>query len=177
MKKISLVFLASIAFANSALAQAPAKLDPATAQAVNELLVSMKADQVMQASIKVMTEQMPANILAGATAAINGNPKLTGEQKRKELDKLTQEMPKITAAMSQLMNDPTVATEMIAEMGPLYARHFTLDEIREMTAFYRSPLGAKILTTMPAVMNESMALGQKVMVPRVERMMRQLQGK
>lgn len=177
MNKFSLVVLASLAFANGALAQAPAKIDPATVQAVNELLVSMKYDEVLKSSIKVMADQMPANMLAGATAAINGNAKLTDEQKRKELDKVTREMPKIAAAMNELMNDPSVIEEMIVEMGPLYARHFTLDEIRQLAAFYRSPLGTKILTTMPAVLNESMALGQKVMIPRVERLVQQLHAK
>lgn len=166
--------MASLAFASSAMAQAPANVDPATQQAVNDLLVAMNYDQVFKQAMSVMAEQMPANMLAGATAAINSNPKLTADQKKKELEKVTQEMPKIAAAMSALMSDPAIGQEMAAEMGPLYARHFSADEIRQMAAFYRTPLGAKIMTTMPAVMNESMALGQKVMIPRIQKMMQGL---
>ena len=41
--------------------------------------------------MKAMAEQMPANMLAGATAAINGNPKFTADQKKAELEKLVAE--------------------------------------------------------------------------------------
>ena len=177
MKKIAMAVMASLAFASGAMAQTAAKVDPATQQAVNDLLLAMNYDQVFKQSLKVMAEQMPANMLAGATAAINSSPKLNADQKKKELEKLSKEMPKFVAAMSELMSDPAITQEMMAEMAPLYARHFTTDEIRQMAAFYRSPLGAKILTTMPAVMGESMALGQKVMTPRIQKMMQTLTTK
>ena len=177
MKKITIAVLASLAFAGSAMAQAPAKVDPATVQAVNDLMAAMKYDQVLKQSMKAMAEQMPANMLAGATAAINGNPKFTADQKKAELEKVSREMPKFAAAMSEMMNDPAMIQEMMAEMGPLYARHFTVDEIRQLAAFYRSPIGVKMLATMPAVMSESMALGQKVMIPRVQKLAQKFQAK
>lgn len=177
MKKIAIAVMASLAFASSAMAQTPAKVDPAMQLAINDLLASMNYDQVFKQTLAVMAEQMPANMLAGATAAINSSPKLNAEQKKKELEKLSQEMPKVVAALNELLSDPAIFQEMMAEMGPLYARHFTTDEVRQMAAFYRSPLGAKILTTMPAVVNESMALGQKVMIPRIQKMMQTLETK
>ncbi len=36
----------------------------------------------------------------------------------------------------------------------IYARHFTVSELRELAAFYRSPTGAKALHEMPQVMGE-----------------------
>lgn len=44
---------------------------------------------------------------------------------------------------------------------PLYSKYFTHVEVREMAAFYASPLGRKTIETLPALMAESMALGQK----------------
>jgi hypothetical protein len=48
--------------------------------------------------------------------------------------------------------------EMIEKMVPLYAKHFTEDELDELLAFYRSPIGRKTTETMPKVMQESMEL-------------------
>jgi len=42
----------------------------------------------------------------------------------------------------------------------VYDRHFTTDDLRATIAFYKSPSGQRILKELPAVMSESMALGQ-----------------
>lgn len=176
MKKLAIAFAASLFFSTSAMAQAPG-VDPATAQAVGELLVAMKYQDVMKSSMHAMHQQMPLSMLQGASAAIENNPKLSVAQKAERLEKAKQEIARLGEAMGRMIDDPALMTEMGAEMVPLYARHFTLDEIRQMTALYRSPLGAKMLTTMPVLMQEGMQFGQRVMAPRLQAMMQQLQTK
>jgi len=39
--------------------------------------------------------------------------------------------------------------ETMKEWPPIYARHFTVDELHELAAFYRTPVGAKTLREMP----------------------------
>ena len=51
--------------------------------------------------------------------------------------------------------------EMTDRIVPVYSRHFTLDEIEQLIAFNKTPLGQKVIATMPAVMKESMAAGQE----------------
>lgn len=42
--------------------------------------------------------------------------------------------------------------DVIAEMYvPIYARHFTPEEVKKMLAFYESPVGRKMITEMPLV--------------------------
>lgn len=188
MKKIAFAVLASLVFSTGAMAQtspaagapatgAPAAADPATIAAVNELLAAMKYEEVMKSAMQAMMQQMPAQMLQGATAAINSNPKLTAEQKAAQLEKATREIPKAFEAVSRLMSDPELIKEMGAEMVPLYARHFTIDEIGQMTALYRSQLGIKMLTVMPALMAEGMQMGQKVIVPRIQKLLQDMQVK
>ena len=49
-------------------------------------------------------------------------------------------------------------TELVV---PAYARHFSQDEIDGAIAFYKTPVGRKILAEMPEVVRESMAIGQE----------------
>jgi hypothetical protein len=42
---------------------------------------------------------------------------------------------------------------------PIYAKYFTDDEILGLIRFYETPLGKKVTSTLPAVMNESMTVG------------------
>ena len=47
--------------------------------------------------------------------------------------------------------------------GPVIAifdKNFTDDEIKQLTAFYKTPLGQKVVTQMPVVMQQSAQLGQ-----------------
>jgi hypothetical protein len=43
----------------------------------------------------------------------------------------------------------------------LYDRHFTTAEIRELLAFYDSPIGKRFLAEQPGLMREGIALGQE----------------
>jgi uncharacterized protein len=46
-------------------------------------------------------------------------------------------------------------------VAAVYARNFTADELRQVTAFYRTPVGQKMLEKLPAITQESMTVGQK----------------
>lgn len=50
--------------------------------------------------------------------------------------------------------------ELEEMMADVYARHFTSDDVRQLLAFYRTPVGQKLLAMQPAVLQESMAAGQ-----------------
>lgn len=44
---------------------------------------------------------------------------------------------------------------------PIYAKYYNEKEIKELIAFYESPIGKKVLKTTPLVMDESMNAGRK----------------
>ncbi len=46
-------------------------------------------------------------------------------------------------------------------IADLYAKHFTEAELKELTAFYKTPLGQKTLQEMPKLMQESMVHSQQ----------------
>ena len=60
--------------------------------------------------------------------------------------------------------------DFMAEVGPddlnrlvvpVYARHFTVEEMESMIAFYRTPVGQKLVSKLPAITAESMAVGRQ----------------
>jgi hypothetical protein len=50
---------------------------------------------------------------------------------------------------------PRVA-EIMTDAAKLYAARFTEQELKDTLAFYKSPLGKKIITEEPAILNKSM---------------------
>jgi len=45
--------------------------------------------------------------------------------------------------------------DLIEEIIRIYAKYFTLQDIRGIIAFNRTPLGKKMISTMPAILNET----------------------
>jgi hypothetical protein len=67
------------------------------------------------------------------------------------------------AVMPQLIEAMAARSDAFAEgVAAIYARTFTADELRQVTAFYRGPVGQKFLEKMPVIIQESMAMGQKL---------------
>jgi len=79
------------------------------------------------------------------------------------LSKKNPEIPqRVEAAIKEEIN-LVFAEEMprlMAETVPVYAKHFTPDEVKGLIAFYETPLGKKSIQVMPEVMNECIKVGQ-----------------
>ena len=52
-------------------------------------------------------------------------------------------------------------SEYLDQMIPIYASHFSDEEVQEMINFYRSPVGRKLVQEQPMMMHESTKIGQK----------------
>ncbi|HEX8605922.1 MAG TPA: DUF2059 domain-containing protein, partial [Pseudoduganella sp.] len=81
---------------------------------------------------------------------------------------------KVIDAINRMYADPALVDEMLEAMVPIYARHYTVDEMRQMAAFYKTPVGQKSLRLMPQLMSEGMQVGQRIMMPRMNKLMQEL---
>jgi hypothetical protein len=50
--------------------------------------------------------------------------------------------------------------EIVNEVARAYARHFTEQELKDLLAFYKTPLGKKVLTEEPAAVEDSFKRAQ-----------------
>ena len=80
---------------------------------------------------------------------------------------LTQDRPEIERDYDAMM--PTVAdaftpyyTSMVDGIAAIYAANFTADELRQIEAFYRQPVGQKMLVKLPVISQQALAVGQEI---------------
>ena len=78
---------------------------------------------------------------------------------------LTQERPEIERDYDAMM--PTIVdaytpyyNAMVDHIATVYASNFTVGELRELEAFYRQPVGQKLLERAPALAQQSNQVGQ-----------------
>ena len=60
---------------------------------------------------------------------------------------------------------------------PIYDKYYTELEIKQLIAFYQTPLGNKVITTMPQIMQESMQAGQAWRTAIAEKVFNNLKAK
>jgi hypothetical protein len=51
--------------------------------------------------------------------------------------------------------------ELIDQVAGLYAQELSVEELAAVSAFYKSPAGARLLVVQPQIARQSMALGQR----------------
>lgn len=53
------------------------------------------------------------------------------------------------------------ADELVNMLIPVYSKYYTEEDIDQLIAFYKTPIGQKVITTTPKIMEESMLLGKE----------------
>ena len=51
--------------------------------------------------------------------------------------------------------------DLISMIAPVYAKHFTEAEIKELIAFYKTPIGKKLVEKLPVITQESYGIGEE----------------
>ncbi|MYN08042.1 DUF2059 domain-containing protein [Pseudoduganella aquatica] len=175
MKKIVALLAAALALSCApAMAQNAVPSAESTA-AAKQLMEAINARGLMQASMQQMTAQMPQMLRAMSGGMIETRARgMTPAKKAAAQAELEKMIPAMTASLQKFFADPALFDELERETTAIYARNYTVDEMRELLAFYRSPIGAKMLATMPKVMQESMQTSQKIILPRMGKIVEEM---
>ncbi len=174
MKKFAVSLLAAFAFASVAQAAEQAAVaapNPAVVTAVTKLLDSMNYRSLMEQTMKASLQQVEPAMVQSMESAVNANKKLSPEQKAQALEMAKSKLPAMLGKMRTMFADPALIDEMQAAMIQIYARHYTVEEINQLAAFHRTPLGKKMMAQTPAIAAESMAVSQQIVMPRIEKLM------
>ncbi len=169
MKKFVVTLAAVAAFASFPSFAVAA--DAQSTAAVKTMFDAMEMRKNMSAMYAQMEKSMPAMMRQQALAMIQADPKMTPEQKKEASAKAEQMLPGVSQAMARIFNDQSLIDEVIDAMVPLYADNYTVAEINQLTTFYKSPVGRKMMALSPKLAAEGMAIGQRIMTPRLGKLM------
>ena len=126
------------------------------------LVVFSTAVQAQQPSVAAIQTAKEIVNLTGATTLFN--PLIPGVvEQAKNL--FLQQNPGLSKDLSEIAVKMRTdlaprSEELTAEVAKLYATHFTDAELKEVLAFYKSPLGAKLINEQPKIGEESLKFAQ-----------------
>jgi uncharacterized protein len=114
-------------------------------------------DLVREIMPREMFDRMISQMMDGATRQMRAQVQSQGNTLPPDFD----------AKMKRVVNSVMSYEEMMHWSADVYAKRFTLAEIKELRNFYHTPLGQKITRQMPDIMNDIM---QKVTATITTRM-------
>jgi hypothetical protein len=140
LKRSLLCTLVGCFIAAAAHAQAPAPAPSAGAVAAARELIVVKGGAAMFDPV------IPGVIETAKNSLVPTNPNLT-----KELNDVA----------AQLRKDyDNKRAELVYEVALIYAKHFSEQELKDLVAFYKSPLGQKMLKEEPLALDQGMKRAQ-----------------
>lgn len=67
--------------------------------------------------------------------------------------------------------------DFLNSIAEVYARHFSEDELKQLAVFYETPLGKRVVESLPAISQECMSIGATAGADAAQRALRRLQEK
>jgi hypothetical protein len=158
MRTLSTVLIAWMAALVLVAAPAAAQSPSPEAQAsAKELIETMRVVDQMKTMMPMIMQQLKPMI-------VQGRPEVERDYDAS--------LPVVLEALAGRMS------ELVDSMALIYAASFSADELRQITAFYRTPVGEKFVQKLPAITQQSMAagqqFGQRLAVDLRDRMLEQL---
>lgn len=89
------------------------------------------------------------------------------------------EAEKYQQRLNTIMKEELSWDKLKGQFVDVYVDVFSEEELEELVAFYKSPLGQKLIVKMPQLMQESMGLAQKQMqsiIPKIKALSQEMQA-
>jgi hypothetical protein len=131
---------------------APAPVDPAKQAAIKDLLDAIDAQKLVGAignSAQMQAKQLVPAILSDA---LSENKTMTDKQKQASVPTLQKNaVPKLVDAAGQVFATDSFRQDAMQAQYDAYAKYYSTSEIKDLTAFYKSPTGRKFIQVQDQV--------------------------
>lgn len=92
---------------------------------------------------------------------VTGMEKLANQIMTQMLSTFKAQSPDIPDAFWAKLQEQMDVHELIERIMPVYDKYYSLEDLKAVNAFYASPVGQKVLASLPQVTQECMKIGQE----------------
>jgi hypothetical protein len=166
-KKLTLtIFMLICALSASISAQTAASSEKQTA--IKELVFLINGDNKMEEMMNVMASQMQASQDTTAKAMLDERTDLTVTERQALEDALISDKKYSYKRFHDKFIQKFNYTELMNEISyAAFDKYYTLEEIKELTAFYKTPTGKKSIKMATAIAADTMQTVQERLMPKM----------
>jgi hypothetical protein len=136
-------------------AAASEKVDPEKEKAIRHLMEITGSSKMGEN----MTENMASQVKSVMSRSMSGD-----------------RLQKFVDDFNQKLSAESPAAEVDSAEVPIYAEHLSLEDLQGMIQFYESPLGQRVMKTLPQVLQETQQRGQAIERNAAYSMLREMSG-
>ncbi|MEO8215813.1 MAG: DUF2059 domain-containing protein [Acidobacteriota bacterium] len=92
---------------------------------------------------------------------ITGMPKLAEQIMTQMLDGMASSAPGVSTEVWDRFKKKLNPDELVDLMIPVYDKYYTQSDVDGMVDFYKTPLGQKVIATLPGLSSDSMQIGRQ----------------
>jgi hypothetical protein len=175
IKKLTLTLFLS-AFVLLAQANAQNTVAPEKQAAIKEISTLMNADNQFEQLVDVFSAQMDETRRLTIKAIVDERTDLSAADKKQLVDSLlTNDNAAAKKYRERLMAKIDYRAMMDEMLLVVYDKFFTLEELKDLLVFYKSPTGQKMVRLMPDIAAESMKVTQTKLLPKLMDAMKEIE--
>ena len=175
LKRITLLMLALL-FAVSAQASARNDISPEKRSAIRELMALINAEKKAEEVVRMMTVQLEATRDEIIKSILDERDDLTGKERASLEEMFSSERKDATKQFQDKLMRKINFAQLVTEMSAaVYDKYYTLEELRDLINFYKTPTGQKSLRLMTPIFAETMKQMQERLLPKIPVVIRELQ--
>lgn len=149
-------------------ANAQEAIKPEKRALIKELYEVTKVDKTMQSFMDIFLAQMQKDlprIVSQAAGDMAGATDIDRAQiQRMAAESSARSAERFREMVAQRINFAEVGEQLFY---PIFDKFYTEEDLRALTAFYKSPVGQKSLEIMPQLMAESMEKSSEILLPKI----------
>lgn len=107
---------------------------------------------------------------------LSGSTGMGSQMMDQMLGSFQQNMPTVPQKFWDDFRTEVDANEIVELIAPVYAKHFNASDVAALIKFYESPVGRKLMKSQPAILQESMAIGQQYSQDVATKLMQKLKA-
>lgn len=143
-------------------------ISPEKKAAVKELLAVTEVTKVADRMYDMLLEEGQKNFTDSLMKSIQSDNRYTDEQKKDLLEKTTKSSERMFARYRELLPKSLNMGQVMEDVScKVYDKYFSVSELKDITAFYKTPAGQKALAVLPQVMQESATMTSQIITPKV----------
>lgn len=132
-----------------------------------ELVALLKTEEQMKDSTNAYLESFEASTPEIIKRMSDGMTGLSATERTKLEERTRVMMTNVSKVFRVRISREVDYKSFIREqIVPIYERAFTISEIRDLIAFYKTPTGQKSIDSMPTVLREALAAASKHLEPQ-----------
>ncbi len=150
-------------------------ISPAKRTLIRELYSAMKVDQMAEQSANIIMDQLNKQLPSMLSQVLGDSLDLRGKPREEFERALIESSERVNKRIKELLPERIKWPETMEQIFyPIYDKHFTELELKDLVAFYTSTTGQKAIHVMPDLLKESMEKAAELMNPRLMQLVNQV---